>query len=462
MDETKLKTRLLNGRILSFTILIFSIILFLWVSFSAVKLRPVGDDYCFGSISEMNVPQTIWHWYQTWIGEITGIIFSTIFVGLPSGYLSLSLASLIPFTICLLFVGMTAWLLFRDRNEGGVGQFLSITFWFAIAWFIYLWFPTFPTEVVPGRSLVIFGTTQAISMWQIVGLGYISTGVLGVLTLYFLDKPNGNKAMASRSYLTAGTLGILTGFSSYATAASVIFIGLFIQLSPYVLKQRFPDKNTKIGMIFIITSLVSLFFSFKSPGANARKVFMPSATIENLVMNFIPSIDYGISTYINITLHTSSLVLIVSIFVLTAILKINYLNFRLSVYLILASLLVTIFFAALESITYPAYYHYSTSRLFWFFGLSTFVVSIKTRVLSKKIVNTNKLTLSIGLISILMFFGMTSLSIANFKAEVSDRYYAWESGKTYKFLPDIDQQMFSKCWEDLIKVRKSRGLPSGR
>lgn len=459
MHKGKLKSRIYSKRFQSFAIFIFSITLFLWVSSSAVKMRPVGDDYCFGSVSEMNVPQTIWHWYQTWIGEITGIVFSQIFVGLPSGYLSLSIASMVPFTICLLLVGMTAWLLFRDGKEIRFSQFFSFTFLFAIAWFIYLWFPTFPTEVVPGRSLVIFGTSQAISMWQIVGLGYISTGVLGVLTLYFLDQPNRIKTTASRTYLTAGALGILTGFSSYATATSIIFISVLIHVRSFVLKQKFPDKDLKIGLIFSFTSLTSLFLSFKSPGADARKVLMPSATIENLALKFIPSIKTGISVYFNITLHASSLVLIALILVLSTTLKIRYLNFKLSGYLILASLLVTIIFAALESITYPAYYHYSTSRLFWFFGLAILVASTVTKVISKIRVNAGNLGVLIGL---LIFLGMTSLSIANFKSEVTNRYYAWESGKTYKFLPDIDQIMFSKCWDDLIKVRESRGLPSGR
>jgi hypothetical protein len=228
------------------------------------------------------------------------------------------------------------------------------------------------------------------------------------------------------------------------------------------LKGHASGSDFGLSVVFLLSSLISLFLSYASPGASARKTLMPNANIENLVNNFFPSIGQGLTHFSSIALHASSLVLIAMVLFLAFILKIVYTNIRLASFLVLASIINSIIMSAFESITYPAYYHYSAVRVFWCFGLITLTLSLATKFSKSGQWPTRVKSIFISSTAIFLVSYATVVAIANFGSEVSNRYVAWEKGSSYKFLPDIDQQMFSKCWEEQIDLRKSRGLTTSR
>ncbi len=440
-----------------------TVFLFISIISSALKLRPAGDDYCFAVKSDLNLIASLHLWYQTWIGELTGIFFQTLFVGIPSIYLPMNLVSIIPFLVGLIMIGITQKvLIFSGSRFQLTGFSVSAALLFAIIWFIYLWFPTFPREVVASDSLIIFGTSQTITMWQIVGIGYLANAVLAVLIINFLlrSAPKANNNLLR--YGTFVVFGVITGLSLYAVAATTIVASITIYIYRIFSSKQF-SREYKFGIpMYLGTSFVFLVISYNSPGASARKLLLPQAKFENILPNLREGVVNGIINFSHISLHASSLVILVTAFLACIILKIRYQNFIFSIILIASALLMSLFVSISETLTYVAYYHYSAVRSFWYFGLFLFSVSLFNRLKFNRYTHETSKRNLILFLTILVVCTLALVSVKTFKSEVENRYTYWQQGKTYKFVPDIDQSMFQGCWAEMEKMRESQGRESSR
>ena len=444
---------------------IYFLIVFVFASIinPALKLRPAGDDYCFAAKSNLNLFASLYLWYETWIGELTGILFQTLFVGIPSIYLPMTLVSIFPFLAGLIMVGITQKkLIFSDPKLQSTGSTVGAILVFAIMWFIYLWFPTFPREVVASDSLIIFGTSQTITMWQIVGIGYIASAVLAVLILNFLLKSSNRMTHKFLRYGIFVVFGVVTGLSAYAVAATSIVASIAIYLYKISSFKQL-SREDKLGTpIYLATSFAFLLISFNSPGARARKLLLPEAKIENIFPNLPEGVFNGIVNFSNISLHASSLLILFTAALACIALKLRYQNFVFSSLLIVSALLMSVFVSISETLTYGAYYHFSAVRSFWYFGMFLFSVSLFNRLKFSRYADEMSAKNVALFVSILLVSALAFISVKTFESEVLNRYTSWQQGKTYKFVPDIDQPMFEECWAVMEKMRKSQGRESSR
>ncbi|MBT8584882.1 hypothetical protein G6694_09650 [Polynucleobacter paneuropaeus] len=79
----------------------------IWVYFEAYKLRPAGDDYCYGAIAaEFGLFGGVYHWWNTWSGFIFAMFSGTLLVGLPLAFLPFNIASAICFILASLGMGL--------------------------------------------------------------------------------------------------------------------------------------------------------------------------------------------------------------------------------------------------------------------------------------------------------------------------------------------------------------------
>lgn len=202
------------------------------VTLMARNLRPIADDYSLGTSAKDGLILGVWHWLQTWSGDITTNFANVLFVGIPLQRLPWSVASAVPFMLsALAAAGIASWLITTTSSVRCtwpriLGIVLPVV---ACSWWGYWWVAaSFSTADVDTQSLA-----RGITFWQNLNSAYVLTTLAIVWAWCFLEtRAPGAGRWRWLAYLVLGVMAGTNGpVFAVAAAAMIPLIAWSVLLS---------------------------------------------------------------------------------------------------------------------------------------------------------------------------------------------------------------------------------------
>ena len=243
---------------------------------NSLKLRPVADDFCFASATESGFFESIWEWYQTWVGDITVTTLNTLIVGLPA---SISVRfSFVPFIAGCISIAWVGSLLFLPHKRFRLR--IVIIIYLFLSWCTFLWFPALASQAVYGQSLSTAIAEQS-TFWGVVNSSYVIPVTI-VISIYLIcDQTIAQNKSYPRIWLFLGPIaGLTIGLSGYVLAASTI-IAITLQLLKVCLIPNLIAVRQHFSRycFFVITIIMGLLISLLAPGVTIRRESLPRQTL---------------------------------------------------------------------------------------------------------------------------------------------------------------------------------------
>ena len=194
----------------------------------AQEMRPSKDDYCIAAIANLTIFDNTIFWFTNWGGNITSVLMSNIFVGLPLLNLnSWWLASAIGFYLTLLVFCSGLTLLFhRYFSSLNLLDSIFVFVFLSGAFVTYFWFSYNEISIARKNPTLMIDLADSLAMWQTVTTGYFLTPMILVFLLISVYSNRDSKP-SSKDFIYSFLAGLIIGFMDYvgiATAVGVIFI----------------------------------------------------------------------------------------------------------------------------------------------------------------------------------------------------------------------------------------------
>lgn len=457
---------------LLFCVAICFLLNIIMIGVASVHLRPIADDYCFGSVAQSGVLGGVITWWNTWSGFIHPMFWGNLLVGLPLLYLPWSLASSIAFLVASILIGIVVIVLLGD-SKLTTSRKLMLCFMTTCLWWVFLWAPEYFASSNDAIRLMGWGLTH----WQTLNATYIVQFQVLIILIFLVIKRKKNDAL---TFLTASLLGILSGTSGSSESLAILLccicllcsIKLFPIFSAKFFGRLFSQKAYPIIIVLCITLCIGLLFSHKfSPGHQVR---LSRFTIDfnfgiqrilSLVQFTVPySIAIIVKTYVS---YSSLIVLCVttgisfllarrdSIFDSGSLLK-------LAITLTGASGFFSLSTRLAEAFIYSAFWHFSSSFMLIFLSVIFFGLWIGNKLgkISLKVYQQNLIYCAL----FLLLFLSTSVNVL-MASTIMERQERWVLGSAPIFsscnnivVSDIEKEWVAECWKELNNARPKKTL----
>ena len=254
--------------------------------YAAHWLRPASDDYCAGWLTgQSGLLGNIWVSWETINGFITSVFYSNLWVGWPLAHLPLSVASLIPFVVTAVGLGVTILCVVRIFLPLQTHHFFYLLPITAFLWWTFLNVTkTFSKYFLNPNNFFesqIDLMSSGLIFWQTLNGMYILqlVSILIGIAIALDKKVYGSKLFGVYLIL----LGTFSGMTGPTLTVSILVLIFFFAIVHWLCASRTSIIFYLYYLIFCFSTSAGLFLSlFLSPGNKNRQ--------------FIIGADYNFST----------------------------------------------------------------------------------------------------------------------------------------------------------------------
>ena len=426
----------------------------------ANNLRPVADDYCLAGSTDLGPVNYYTFWYTTFIADVTTLTGNYFLIALPAVYLPYGVGTSVTFIFCLITISIVVIKFLSVKMSDWKKSTLFIVFVFfysLLAWISY-W-------LVLGRGnsgnmisrgeagdMVFFG---AILNWQAANINYVILPLLALLIFSGMF----TERFTRRNIILAFLAGIIIGGSFYVTA-SVFLLLLTVHLVLEIARtEQFSVRKFRNEIVVIVATVISISFSYFSPGARKRSInYAQDVSIVDVVKTAAEGIFTWFST-LYLPAIAITLVMGAIFYRLVRALNLGEFNLQVQKFVLIPFSLSFITFVVTkvsELYAYKAWWHELSSRTFLFiavFSFGIYLMQITDAYIPKQF---TFLTLTIFATTI--FIAVFALKQA--ESSIENRKIKWEVGpaQVTKDMDPFDRETpwVNECWIQLEQKRASR------
>lgn len=451
------------------------------VAFFALRLRPIGDDYCLGSWAGSGIFNGVADVYLSWSGDLTLIFSNILFAGVPLIYLPWPLVSFSAFLISWLSVMGAVTLIMKIFGGVRTKALIILAPIILVSWWSFWWsrasIGTGPVrdDLRGGTSLddasvweIWSGVTRLTAQWLTHSMNMQAAYVVGIsLALaLFAVLSNGRAFQPAWRATFAIIAGLAIGFSGPVLAASFAFSALVLSIFP-----RQDPVRLERRWHFVLFSAVTGFaavVSNLSPGTQARLQTVENVQDDLEVTHFELSEIFARSTELAAWVvprfllewavawgHVGTVV-VISLLAAAAFLLVKS-GFTLDTVqlrnagavLIFMSFVTSFFNRFADGFAYPTVKHQIWATSLVFFGSCVLGLALGAKLASVQMASTLKV---FGGILVTLAVLTSSFSLFVMTNEIDSRFQSWETGPApLPKMPDIEER--EACWNELSALR---------
>jgi hypothetical protein len=383
-----------NSAYTNFFLACVSTLLVLLVSIS-LKLRPISDDYCAGSVvTAHGLIGGVAHVYRVWSGDVFSLLITYGLVGIPLRFLDFQIASAIPFILAFFPFAILFYIKFGGRekttSKSKFRMKLASTIWLYLSWYVALWTFNLTPGIdasVPVQPEFMWGMSLSTTYFQNINTGYVLTPGIIILLAYLLFYASHPMARYQVNFL-----GLLFGLIIGTSGAWIVVTYLVVQISSLIFRKlrKIQVRHVVAELLSMATSILGLFISISSPGTKNRRGALTSTAMENPDLAKLLSWTMG-GAFQNlwVMFFSSATFLVILMGVVNGVIlsgsiakpdqkSANTLGFTLLAIGVSSTFVVR----ASEAFAYPAYWHFVGSMAFILFGIHVLSMSIAIKFIS--------------------------------------------------------------------------------
>lgn len=451
------------------------------VGFFALRIRPIGDDYCLGSWAAQGVLNGVADVYLSWGGDLTLITTNILFAGMPIIYLPWPLVSFSAFLIAWFSVMGAVILIIKIFGGVKPKVLLILAPIILVSWWSFWWsrasIGTGPVrnDLRGSASLndatvweIWSGVTRLTAQWLTHSMNIQAAYVVGIslAVALFALVSNGKAVRPARRATLAIIAGLAIGFSGPVLAASFAVTALVLSVFPKQDRARL-ERRWHFVLFSAVTGFAAVVSNL-SPGTRARSQTVAEiqddlgVTHFELSELFPRSLELVAWTFPRFLLEWAvawghiGTVVVISLLAAAAFLldksglTMDRVQLRNAGAVLIFMSLVTSFFNRLsEGFAYPGVWHQIWATSLVFFGSCILGLALGAKLASVELATTIKVLGGI-LLTLVVLTASWSLSVMT--NEISSRLEAWEVGPApLPKIPDIEQRQ--GCWKALSELR---------
>jgi voltage-gated potassium channel Kch len=420
-------------------------------------LRPVGDYYSFGSSATKGFLRSVVEWWGGWSGDISLVVVWVLLVGLPLVWLPFGASSSIAFLVTGIVVGGVAVVALSLSKRLPWWRTALVWSTVTFGWWTFLWARGF---VFPdGNNRVL---AEYLTHWQTVNVSYVIVPALHLVVFFALidGRPFGKRFT---SFFVV-FLGLLLGMSGLVWGASLGAFALLLVFGKWIL------TGIRSGVPFLyyfLGAAIGILISLNSPGANARRQYLPELEFPEAIFSAIRAAPKGVGNWFE-TVFSVQTLLVLGIGMVTAWFADSQLQrtplgerpLRLVFFLVPLSLLLATVSSISQSAVYEAPYHILSTQLLVFLWsiLLGHYFYLRLKILLSRASGFD-LQIWVGKTTILMtILGLLTAGTVGVTSSIVDRRDAWEAGNAPvgDWYDREDEDWIKSAWETLQNYRSSR------
>ena len=451
------------------------------VAIFALRIRPIGDDYCQGSWAAQGVFNGVIDVYLTWAGDITLMTLNILVAGMPLLYLPWPLVSFSAFLIAGLSVMGAVVLIIKIFGRVRTKALLILAPIILVSWWSF-WWSRASIGTGPVRNDLRGGTTlDDATVWEIwsgvtrltaqwlthsmqIQAGYVVAISLAVALFAVVSNGKGFRPLWRATI--AITAGLATGFSGPVLAGSFAFTGMVLSVFPKQVAA--PLGRRWHFVLFSAVTVLAAAVSNLSPGTRARSQLVANMQDDLGVTHFGLSEIFSRSTELAAwifprfllewavawghigTLVVISLLAAVGFLLVKCGFTMDPVQLRNAGAVLLFMSLVTSFFNRVaDGFAYPGVWHQIWATSLVFFGSCILGLALGAKLASVELAVTFKVLGGI-LLTLVVLAASWSLSVMT--NEIDSRFEVWETGPApMPKMPDITER--EGCWKALSELR---------
>lgn len=437
------------------------------VVWTSRNLRPIADDYSLGVNAVGGLFHSLVLWWQTWSGDLTGMFFNIVFVGVPLQVLPWTMASAVPFLFSVILVSaFVLWLLSRDMKLQG-STFSKFHFLIAlpvvmVMWWAFWWIGTVTTDTDQNVNLLPRGLT----FWQNLNAGYVITMVALIWLWLALERAR-SKFFPTFLFGLYLALGFFTGMAGPVFAISSLLFIFILIAAMWISNNAFLQRQVGRWGVAVLGLLTGFFVARFSPGNQIRSELLMSPDFNaDLGIQIVMAIPQGFMDWwdsiaeigtISTALFVASISYAIGLMKVT--LNTGYLA-RYGLAFIVFALVLAVMNRISELFAYPAWWHLIPIKMTVWLSVICFAAAIG--MLAAQHVPKGRsflLLTSLFISSTLMV--LIGASILQMTVEVNSRVSTWNMGPApLPGIGDIEDPdgWISIAWRSLNEQRNEKAL----
>ena len=438
---------------------LFSAFSLVYIAALSLKLRPISDDYCFGSVT---ANYGFWgglnFWFTNWSGDYSSLFSSTLFIGIPLSNFPFALASGATFLIAAALLGIIAFLLYGIIEgskslislTGALLALMSPTLWLVFWW---------STSLASMDEFNLEGP-RSIIHWQNINSGYVIPLALALIWVLLLLR---FKVKSKFSLVFSGIgIGAWVGGSGLVLSLFGVVVALALMITSLAYPRLGVPRNYFwLAGPWFLANTIGWLVSFTSPGTQGRRGVISAVdpSIDN--RSFADFVDLifpsSIIEWVELLVAPGTILVFVIVFALGTLLEtstdkdVDRSGFKWSGILLFLSLFLNIVSQAASVFSSDAFWHTTPSALLLFVSITVFALTFgrvsQTWMSAYNIWPRSLILLATVLVSI----GVLNSAFV----DASERRLLWETGPAqFVGMADIGGGGYvDQCWGDLGKFR---------
>ena len=451
------------------------------VAVFALRIRPIGDDYCQGSWAAQGVLNGVADVYLSIAGDITQMISNILVAGMPLLYLPWPLVSFSAFLIAWFSVMGAVVLIIKIFGRAKTGALLILAPVILVGWWSF-WWSRASIGTGPIRNDLSGGTTLGdATVWEIwsgvtrltaqwvthsmnIQAAYVVLVSLAVALFAFVS--NGKAFRPVWRAMLAIIAGLTIGFSGPVLAASFAATSMVLLIFPKQDPARL-GRRWHFVLFFAVTGFAAAVSNL-SPGTRARSAVVAEVQDDLGVTHFELSELFSRSSELAAWIFPRFLlewavawghigtVIVISLLAAAAFLLVksgltlDWVQLRnAGAVLVFMSFVASFFNRVADGFAYPGVWHQIWATSLVFFGSCILGLALGAKLASVELAVTFKVLGGI-LLTLVVLTASWSLSVMT--NEIDSRLEVWETGPApLPKMPDIEER--DRCWKALSELR---------
>lgn len=433
------------------------------IVFQSTRLRPIADDYCFGSSATDGPVGSVVGWLTGWTGSPFSVATQVLLTGWPVAALPVGISSSVSFIAAGLAVGLLVSYFLRANWGATPIKSSLLVVVVATGWFVSFRVGQIielraGDDPIGNRSWVF---AEILTHWQTVNSGYVTASSLAMLLLGWslLSPPSRSRR---KRYVAIGLASLAVGWTSYVLAAAIAGAFLLVSLGIRLRESSSLPRTLGFSAVSIFAGVLTTFLF---PGARART----DANVESsadLLLEAIRNAPSGLGTWVSDVFSAPTLFALL-LGVTVASLGLEKRPSRLEPrpegiagILFLASLLTYILNEIVAVLMYGGLWHAVPGRLLIFQAALLLGVFL-ARLGRPREMKSTGLARILSVLETLTVLGVVFLTILGsvvLASSISSRQASWEAGpaeiRGITFMEDRDAEWVGECWVNLEEAGK--------
>ncbi len=432
--------------------------------YSIQEMRPSKDDYCIGETSQLGILGSVYHYFNTWSGNVTSNFLVNLLVGLPlTSFDSWWIASAVPLVASTVFFCSTLTFLYSKYiRELGLLDKLFMSLFFCNLLVSFFWGTYNQSIIKQANPVVIHDLADSIAMWQTVTVTYFLTPTLiFILLIYFLS--NNSKLSNASSWILTVTVGLIIGFADYNSVA-VALMSIFLIGVTNIRNYKNTRRNYLFGFLLFSTISFAAAISFFSPGSTVRKKALDVSSIDFNFSLLTVFAKKSLSDLQSLIFQPTGL-FVAGFGVILYLLFAPKKKFSLRIEF-LGLLIVIVLHILLNNVSEVFSYHANWHRLPQF--IFSFIVwlllgfALGRKLQEKHVFNGWKNSRIVSTLIVVFVVLLCAQSLSNLDSSLKARNESWQSGARYHGIDEIKTEWINNCWIKLVEIREAKGLQNVR